>query len=236
MEPARWDELVEVMGELAVDETAVFALYERFGDKVGGTVRAVLRSRRVHLGGDELDGLVLEACLAIAAVAAAWSPTGGASPWAYARRRIENVVDRAIGQHTVSLDEHLGAIDEGQVAVRPPLASAPGIPATPDAPPAHRDESLLDALARLVTVDERCRLLSDALDRAAVTPTDRELTLQYAAEQRSGNRSPATTVAAMFDLRDAAVRQRVHRSKGRLRAVAAREQRFAPLADLPLLA
>jgi hypothetical protein len=78
--------------------------------------------------------------------------------------------------------------------------------------------------------------LHDALDRAAVSPTDRELTLQYAAEQGSGNRSPATTVAAMFDLRDAAVRQRVHRSKRRLRAVAASEQRFAPLADLPLLA
>jgi hypothetical protein len=84
--------------------------------------------------------------------------------------------------------------------------------------------------------DDRCRLLHDALDRAAVSPTDRELTLQYAAEQGSGNRSPATTVAAMFDLRDAAVRQRVHRSKRRLRAVAASEQRFAPLADLPLLA
>jgi DNA-directed RNA polymerase specialized sigma24 family protein len=237
VEPARWDELVEVMGALADgDDAAVFTLHERFGDKVAGTVRAVLRSRGVHPAGDDVDGLVLEACLAIAAVARAWSPTGGAAPWAYARRRIENVVDRAIGQHTVPLDEHLPAIDEGRLPARPPLSSAPGVPATPEAAPAGRDESLLDALARLVAVDERCRLLSDALEQAAVTPTDRELTLQYAAEQRSGNRSPATTVAAMFDLRDAAVRQRVHRSRGRLRAVTAREQRFAPLADLPLLA
>ena len=223
MEPARWDELVEVMGELAAgDETAAFALYERFGDKVGGTVRAVLRARGLTLVRDEVDGLVLEACLAIAAVATAWSPEGGALPWVYARRRIENCVDRFVGQHALSLDA-LGPDVLEDAAPRRHRGAAGGRP-------------LVDAFADLAAVDERCRLLHDALDRARVTPTDRELTLQYAVEQGSGNRSPATTVAAMFDLRDAAVRQRVHRSKSRLRAGAASEQRFAPLADLPLLA
>jgi len=223
VEPARWDELVEIMGQLAGgDETAAFALYERFGDKVGGTVRAVLRTRRFTLGRDEVDGLVLEACLAIAAVARAWSPDGGALPWVYARRRIENCVDRLAGQYALSLDTvGLDALEE----------VAPARPSVADG-----ERPLVDAFADLVAVDDRCRLLHDALDRARVTSTDRELTLRYAVEQGSGNRSPATTVAAMFDLRDAAVRQRVHRSKSRLRAVAASEQRFAPLADLPLLA
>jgi DNA-directed RNA polymerase specialized sigma24 family protein len=222
VEPARWDELVEIMGQLADgDETAAFALYERFGDKVGGTVRAVLRTRRLTLVRDEVDGLVLEACLAIGAVAKAWSPDGGALPWVYARRRIENCVDRLAGQYALSLDTvGLDTLEDAA-----PAASA-----------VDGERPLVDAFADLVAVDDRCRLLHDALDRARVTSTDRELTLRYAVEQGSGNRSPATTVAAMFDLRDAAVRQRVHRSKSRLRAVAASEQRFAPLADLPLLA
>jgi hypothetical protein len=209
VEPARLRELGEIMGQLADgDETAAFALYERFGDKVGGTVRAVLRARGLAPGRDEFDGLVLEACLAIAGVARAWSSEGGALPWVYARRRIENCVDRVVGQRTVPLDDYLRAVEDG--AVEPPSAGVPG---------GARERPLLDAVAGLAGVDERCRLLCDALDRAAVSPTDRELTLQYVVEQGSGNRSPA-----------------VHRSKSRLRVVAARERRFAPLADLPLLA
>jgi hypothetical protein len=241
VERARLRELADIMGQLADgDETAAFALYERFGDKVGGTVRAVLRARGLTLVRDEVDGLVLEACLAIAAVAAAWSPDGGALPWVYARRRIENCVDRVVGQYTVPLDDYLRAMEDGEVA-RGPLVRA----IVPEPAPVD-DRPLVEALAALAGDDggrgesardgDHCRLLHDALDRAAVSATDRELTLQYAAEQGSGNRSPATTVAAMFDLRDTAVRQRVHRSKRRLRAVAASEERFAPLADLPLLA
>jgi hypothetical protein len=231
VERARMGELAEIMSELAAgDETAVFALYERFGDKIGGTVRAVLRARGLTLVHDEVDGLVLEACLAIAGVAGAWSPDGGALPWVYARRRIENCVDRVVGQYTVPLDDYLRAVEDGEAGY-PPFTPPGG-----HAPLPVDDRSLAQALEEMSPGDDRCRLLHDALDRAAVSPTDRELTLQYAAEQGSGNRSPATTVAAMFDLRDAAVRQRVHRSKRRLRAVAASEQRFAPLADLPLLA
>jgi DNA-directed RNA polymerase specialized sigma24 family protein len=222
VERARMGELAEIMGELA--------LYERFGDKIGGTVRAVLRARGLTLVHDEVDGLVLEACLAIAAVAGAWSPDGGALPWVYARRRIENCVDRVVGQYTVPLDDYLRAVEEGDAGY-PPFTPPGG-----HAPLPVDDRSLAQALEEMSPGDDRCRLLHDAMDRAAVSPTDRELTLQYAAEQGSGNRSPATTVAAMFDLRDAAVRQRVHRSKRRLRAVAASEQRFAALADLPLLA
>ena len=80
MEPARWDELVEIMGQLADgDETAAFALYERFGDKVGGTVRAVLRTRRLTLVRDEDDGGVGGAGAGGVPGAGADASTGGTS-------------------------------------------------------------------------------------------------------------------------------------------------------------
>jgi hypothetical protein len=182
-------ELAEIMSELAAgDETAVFALYERFGDKIGGTVRAVLRARGLTLVHDEVDGLVLEACLAIAGVAGAWSPDGGALPWVYARRRIENCVDRVVGQYTVPLDDYLRAVEDGEAGY-PPFTPPGG-----HAPLPVDDRSLAQALEEMSPGDDRCRLLHDALDRAAVSPTDRELTLQYAAEQGSGNRSPSASV------------------------------------------
>jgi hypothetical protein len=299
------DELVEIMSRLADgDETAAFSLYEVFGDRIAGTVRSVLRERGLVLVRDDVDGLVLEACFAIGAVARAWSPDGGALPWVYARRRIENCVDRVVGQRTVPLDDTLVASLEAVPAMASPSgwAQAPsrapastgigtgtlagagvgggavgraservGVDgraraggdgrsdggvraagragASGDGRAAHGrragdggpggagDEAVLsEAFARLAAVDERCRLLSDALDRAAVSATDREMCFQYAVERGRGNRSPATTVGAVFDLADATVRQRVHRSKRRLRAVAAADDRFAPLADLPLLA
>jgi len=312
MDVAVRDELVEIMGRLADgDETAAFSLYEMFGDRIAGTVRAVLRARGLVLVRDDVDGLVLEACFAIAAVAGAWSPDGGALPWVYARRRIENSVDRVVGQRTVPLDDALVASLEAVPAMASPSGWSPrasgasassatwvdggagpgavaragervtvdgytgaGGDGGPDgsvgaagragasgggrAARGRRagdggarwsggrgaggtggagDEAVLsEAFARLAAVDERCRLLSDALDRAAVSATDREMCFQYALERGRGNRSPATTVGAVFDLADATVRQRVHRSKRRLRAVAATDDRFAPLADLPLLA
>ena len=95
--------------------------------------------------------------------------------------------------------------------------------------------SLSRALATLVPVDDSIRLLDDAFDKAAVSPLDREVCLQYAAEQHTGNRSPATTVGAMFALKEPTVRQRVRRSRARLRRLAEAETRYAALADLALL-
>jgi DNA-directed RNA polymerase specialized sigma24 family protein len=220
----QFDELVGIMARLAEgDEAAVVTLYERFGDRVAGTVRAVLRERGLTLVHDEVGGLVLDACLAIAAVASAWSPDGGALPWTWARRRIERCVDRLIGQRTVPLDEHLHLVESEATGGYAGFELDDGRP-------------LCTALAGLSATDSRCRLLDDAFDRAAVSALDREVCLQYAAEQHTGNRSPATTVGAMFALKEPTVRQRVRRSRERLRRLAAADTRFAPLAQLPLLA
>jgi hypothetical protein len=229
----QFDELVGIMARLAEgDEAAVVTLYERFGDRVAGTVRAVLRERGLTLVHDEVGGLVFDACLAVAAVAGAWSPDGGALPWTWARRRIARCVDRLIGHRTVPLDEHLHVVEShssGAYAGSVGYVGVSGLEPDDGRP-------LCTALAGLSATDARCRLLDDAFDRAAVSPLDREVCLQYAAEQNTGNRSPATTVGAMFALKEPTVRQRVRRSRERLRRLAAAGTRFAPLAQLPLLA
>lgn len=240
MTPEGFEELAGIMARLADgDEAAVVTLYERFGDRVAGTVRAVLRERGLSLVHDEVGGLVFDACLAIGDVAGGWSPDGGALPWTWARRRIERCVDRLLGQHTVPLDEHVHALDEraaqGGYAGVGSLGSL-GSGSSGSGRRAGGDrEPMCAALASLVAVDSRVRLLDDAFERAAVSRLDREVCLQYAAEQHTGNRSPATTVGAMFALREPTVRQRVRRSRERLRQLAAAETRFAPIAQLPLL-
>jgi DNA-directed RNA polymerase specialized sigma24 family protein len=228
------DELTGIMGRLAEgEEAAVITLYQQFGDRIAGTVRAVLRERGLTLVHDEVDGLVFDACLAVAAVAKGWSPDGGALPWTWARRRIERCVDRLLGARTVPLDEHLHVV-EAQYAgatVGAGWSSGGG-----GGEAGGSGWPLSQALAARVGADDRCRLLDDAFDRAAVSALDREVCLQYAAEQHTGNRSPATTVGAMFALKEPTVRQRVRRSRERLRRLAAADTRFAPLAQLPLLA
>jgi hypothetical protein len=79
-------------------------------------------------------------------------------------------------------------------------------------------------------------LLAEALDRGGVSTRDRELLLEYAYEKHSGNAAPATSVAPMFDMREVSVRQAARRTRERLLRLAASEERFAPLASLPLLA
>jgi hypothetical protein len=79
-------------------------------------------------------------------------------------------------------------------------------------------------------------LLAEALDRGGVSTRDRELLLEYAYEKHSGNGAPATAVAPLFDMREVSVRQAARRTRERLLRLAASEERFAPLADLPLLA
>jgi DNA-directed RNA polymerase specialized sigma24 family protein len=230
------DELTGIMSRLAEgDEAAVITLYQRFGDRIAGTVRAVLRERGLTLVRDEVDGLVFDACLAVAAVAKGWSPDGGALPWTWGRRRIERCVDRLLGVRTVPLDEHLHMVESRYAAVGVGVGVGGWAGDGGETRGEGGRHTLSRALAARVAVDSRFRLLDDAFDRAALSPLDREVCLQYAAEQHTGNRSPATTVGAMFALKEPTVRQRVRRSRARLRQLAEAETRFAPLAQLALL-
>lgn len=215
-------ELEAVMARLAAgDEAAVVTLYERFGGQIAGAVQAVARRRPGRIDRDDLDGLVYEVCEELRVVAPAWSPDGGALPWVWARHRVANVVDRVLGQVTEVLDEgRLAELDD-----RPVEGAEHAV-----------DGTMLDALERLAPDMASAGLLAQALDEAALSPRDRELMLQYAYEKHSGNASPAATVGPAFDMREPSVRQAARRARERLLRLAATDERFAPLADLPLLA
>jgi hypothetical protein len=113
---------------------------------------------------------------------------------------------------------------------RDPIPVAPAMVAVGDDVPERID--LTDSPAASVGVG----LLAEAMDRGGVSVRDRELLLEYAYEKHSGNGAPAASVAPMFDMREVSVRQAARRTKERLLRLAASEERFAPLADLPLLA
>jgi hypothetical protein len=216
------DDLAVVMRRLAEgDEAAVVTLYERYGGPIAAAVQRVVRQRRGRIDRDDLDGIVFEVCFELASVAGAWSPEGGALPWVWARRRVANVVDRVLGQWAEPLDEaRLAAVG----AEREPAAAWVG------------EGTMLPAFASLVPNLASARLLSEALDEARISTRDRELLFEYAYEKHSGNTSPATTVAPEFGMREVSVRQAFRRARQRLLGLAACDERFASLADLPLLA
>ena len=217
------DDLVAIMRRLAGgDEAAVVTLYERYGGPIAAAVQRVARQRRRLLGRDDLDGLVFEVCFELATIAGRWSPDGGALPWVWARHRVANVVDRVLGQWSDPLDDER----MGVVAAWP----LDGVGHVAD------DGSLLDALGRLVPDLASARLLAEALDHERISVRDRELLLEYAFEKQSGNTSPAATVAPRFGMKEVSVRQAARRARQRLVRLAASNERFAPLADLPLLA
>jgi len=213
-------ELAAVMQRLAAgDEAAVVTLYERYGGPIAAAVRRAARDRPGRLDDDEIDGVVLEVCFELAAVASGWSSGGGALPWVWARHRVVNALDRVLGMVAEPLDP-----DHHTSAADPPVGG-------------HDDgRSLLATLEQMAPDLSSAGLLAEALDRERVSDRDCELLLEYAYEKHSGNTSPAATVAPVFGMKEVSVRQAARRARQRLVRLAATDERFAPLADLPLLA
>jgi DNA-directed RNA polymerase specialized sigma24 family protein len=223
---ARGDvELVAIMARMGEgDEAAAVTLYERYHGPIAAAVHRAARHRRGRIDPRDVDAVVMDVCFELATVAARWSPKGGALPWVWARHRVANVVDGFLGPWVEPLDDgRLAAVadvDDRLVEGAEPAA----------------DGSLLDALDRLVPDLASARLLAQALDEAAISPRDRELWFEYQYEKHSGNASPAATVAPVFGMREASVRQAARRARQRLLRLVATDDRFASLADLPLLA
>lgn len=208
-----------VMAAMAAgDRGATFDLYAEFGGPIGATVRRLLRRLGVEsVPREELDGLVIDACLELQGCAESWDPEGGAVPWVWAERRLLAVVSRWVGQHADSIDDRHEVIDL--------VVTSSGAPAVEPSP--------LELLARLD--DPTCRLLREALATIA-SVRDQSILLEVGLQRSLGDTSPAVTIGPHVGLRPDAVRQVLRRLRQRLSALAAAEPRYAPLVDLELLA
>lgn len=214
------DRLAEVMGRLAGgDRAAIHHLIEEFGGEIAGAVRRVAAARLVRLPPHEVDELVTEVAIEVTRLAGSWDPGVGAPPWVWARRRVERLVDRHVGQHAASLDDERTVVAE---AVAPPVAAGhePGMLA------------LLDQIAPARPGTEAFR---EALHQVA-SPRDRELYVEVLVQEALSDPSPAVTVGNMLGLHPATVRQQYRRVRLRLRALAANDIRYRSLADLPCVA
>jgi len=213
--------LEELMARLADgDQAAVIALYVEFATPISAALRSHLRAVGCDgIGRADLDGLVLDACFALADCARAWRPDGGALPWVWAARRLRVLASAHVGQYgeTFDPDRH------------EPDGASPPAPAGDDA------DSQVEVLDRLASAHPLCRLLREALAQVG-SARDGEIFLELQVQRLAGDRSPAVTVGRQFGLRPAAVRQVRRRTRARLRSLADIDDRFAPLAALDLVA
>lgn len=220
-ERSRFDRarLVSIMAAMADGiPSATFDLLREFSDPLRAVVRVELRRRNIgRIDEDELGGLVLDVCLALAEVAGAWDPDG-AVPWTWARHRVGGVVDTWVGQFADSWD--------------PDRHTPGGVEAEPWVGP---EPCMLDVLGSLAGRHPAIGLLTEALAEVG-SPRDQELLLAYVVQQQAGDPSPSVTLGLLTGRSPDAVRQAVARVRRRLRQLVASDPRYAVLEGLPLVA
>lgn len=217
--------VAELMGRMAAgDNSAVFELYERFGARLAAVMRRHLAVVGVPAAPrEDVDGLVIDACFELLACSGAWRADGGAMPWTWAAARLRGLAARHVGMHADVLDA--GGAEAG----------ADG-EAAGDGPAWSGDEgSAREVLAGVVDHHELAALLVDGLAQVG-SPRDQAILLELRLQAELGDPSPSHTVAAGIGASPDAVRQVSSRLRRRLRHLAESDERFAPLADLPLVA
>ena len=201
------------------DTAAVFTLVEHHGHRVAGVVRRQLARCGVdQISRDDLQALVLDACMELRHVAGAWRP-GGALPWWWAEGRIRALVTSWVGVHADALEDYWAAVEE------------------PDsAPAASVEASVAETFARLVEEVPLVGLVAEAARAARIDDVALVCILDYCVQQDQGDPSPAHTLAERYGVSPDTLRQRISRGRRRLRHVVATDPRFAALADFALVA
>ncbi len=204
---------------VAGDTAAVFTLFEHHGHRVAGVVRRQLRHCGLHdIAFEDLQALVLDACMELVQVAEAWRP-GGALPWWWAEGRIRAVVNGWVGVHADDLDDHVETVEDGE-----------------EFHAATDEWEIAETFAHLVAEVPLVGLVAEAARMAKVDELILLCLLDYQVQQDQGDPSPAHTLAPRYGVSPDALRQRVSRGRKRLRAVVDDDPRFAPLADFTLVA
>lgn len=223
MDRQRRERVAEIMAAITGgDDAAAITLAMEFRQELAGAVRAAALRLGVGLEADELNGLVLEAALAIGEVAGGWRDDGGALPWNWGRARIRNVVAHHVGVFAERLEpDHLDNRPS-----RPAVEAWQG-----DAADDRQPHRVLERLADHHVDVARVRDVA-----ARVGEVDLDLLLEFRMQQSQGDPSPAVTIARARGLRPETVRKRVSRYCHRARQVIAADPALADLASVPLFA
>jgi len=207
-------ELLRLMAAMASgDRAALFPFVEIFGNVLAAMVRRTLADlgrNDVAKKPEDVDYLVQSAAFVIFDRSSSWRPDGGALPWVWAERAIRAEIVRWLGHPAV---EWSGDIEVDDLRAGLPIASR------------EVDLSSLAADHRLVA------LLLEAVKEVA-SERDRHVHLEYQIQKGLGDRSPATTVADIFGLSPANVRQIDRRVRQKLQDLIVSDRRFAALIGL----
>jgi hypothetical protein len=213
--------LEEIMSQLAANDRAfVWSLVEDFGDELAAVVRynvASIGRREVLREEGRIEALFLDVAVLIFSVAPSWKADGGALPWVWARRPIQQLVSAELGHRVDELDEATQLLAEA-------LTQSEGMA-----------EGQAVAVQTLAGTHSVVASLVDAL-RTAGSERQVAIHIEYGTQRALGDPSPAKTVGAMFDMKPDNVRQIDSRLRKRVRELVANDPSYADLAGLRWLA
>lgn len=210
--------LAELMERMTSgDNAAIFLLVDEFYPSMRAAVRAHFRMFNVlDPPEDDVHGLVLDTAMMLQHVGRGWRPAGGGSPWHWAWHRVHQIVGHWI-------DLHHDALELSYDDPRDPEWS---IGTEPD----------MDAVVTVLASGSSTVALLDEALRRVCSDRDRSIVFEVATQRVLADPAAAETVATAYGMKPDAVRQVLSRSLRRLRSLSETEDRFAPLADLPLVA
>jgi len=188
--------LMTAMAQGSTD--ALFELIDRFGNELERVVLGILGSlhrRDIARSRDHVSSLVVSAGFVLLARAGGWQ-SDGSLPWVWAYRSIRAEIVKDVGHPSFEFDPALGEAVTGDLRCA--------------------GDHAID-LEALATRHDGVAAWISAVDEVA-SDRDRGVHLEYQVQKRLGDPSPAVTVATMFDLRPANVRQIDRRVRTKLEA------------------